>query len=176
MRGEERLAILGKVGLVGFQHAVEPREELLRAVIRVHDYGDSVVRGHGTDVKGERDGPGGAGVLVRDGLTGHELTSAVGGLDHHGGVAFGGGFHDCVRGGGTAHDDKERCVKCKMNVRINYETILSQNGHMNYRCLPGAVEGGDGISVVFRVLEERDNIVSGDNTNRHIAGSNHFGR
>jgi hypothetical protein len=31
------------------------------------------------------------------------LTSAVGGLDHDGGVALGGGFHACVRGGGTAH-------------------------------------------------------------------------
>ena len=103
MRGEEWLAVLGKVGLVGFQHAVEPREELLRAVIRVHDDGDSVVRGHGADVKGERDGPGGARVLVGDGLAGHELTSAVGGLDHDGGVALGGGFHACVRGGGTAH-------------------------------------------------------------------------
>jgi hypothetical protein len=104
MRGEEGFAILGKVGLVGFQHAVEPRKELLRAVIRVHDDGDAVVRGHGADVKGEGDGPGGARVLVRDGLTGHELASAVGGLDHDGGVALGGGFHDCVSGGGTAQN------------------------------------------------------------------------
>ena len=38
---------------------------------------------------------------------------------------------------------------------------------------PGAVEGGDGISVVLSVLEELDNIVSGDNTNGNIAGR-HF--
>ena len=41
------------------------------------------------------------------------------------------------------------------------------------RYVPGAVEGGDGISVVFSVLEELDNIVTGDNTNGNIAGR-HF--
>ena len=40
----------------------------------------------------------------------------------------------------------------------------------------GAVEGGDGVTVVLGMLEEFDNIISGDNTDGNIAGSDHFGR
>ena len=39
---------------------------------------------------------------------------------------------------------------------------------------PGAVEGGDGIPVVPRMIEELDNIVSSDNTDGNIAGRGHF--
>ena len=52
-------------------------------------------------------------------------------------------------------------------MNFNQTTLLR-------RCAPGAVEGGDGIPVLFRVLEELVNIVSGDNTNGNIAGSNHY--
>ena len=40
----------------------------------------------------------------------------------------------------------------------------------------GAVESGDGVTVVLGMLEEFDNIISGDNTDGNIAGSDHFGR
>jgi hypothetical protein len=179
VRGEEGFAILGKVRLVGFQHAIEPREELLRAVIRVHDDGDAVVRGHGAHVKGEGYGTGGASVLVRDRLTGHELTSSVGCLNHDGGVALRGGFHYCVRGGGAAPRQQGNfALRCQMETRKNLRNncLVSQffRGDAISYYAPGAVECRDGISVVFRVLEELDNVVSGDNTNGNIAWSHHF--
>ena len=39
--------------------------------------------------------------------------------------------------------------------------------------LRGAVEGGDGVAVVLGVLQKLEEVVSGDNTGRDVAGSNH---
>jgi hypothetical protein len=89
------------VGLISLDHTIEPRKELLGTVIGVEDHRNAIVVGHRADVHGKGDGTSGAGVLVFDGLSGHELSSSVGNLDHDGGVEFGGGFHDSVGGGRT---------------------------------------------------------------------------
>ena len=51
VRGEERLPVTLEILLIGLQHAVEPREELLSAVIGVQDHGTEARRlgvRHGT--------------------------------------------------------------------------------------------------------------------------------
>lgn len=75
-------------------------------MIRVHDDGDAVVRGHGAHVKGEGDGSGGARVLVLDRLAGNELCPSIGSLDHDGRVVFSRGLHDCVGSGRTAEGNE----------------------------------------------------------------------
>ena len=63
----------------------------------MHEYRDAVVRGHDADVKGEGDRSSDAGVLVLDGFSSHELTSAVRSLDHDRAVVFSRGFYYGVR-------------------------------------------------------------------------------
>lgn len=67
----------------------------------MEDNGDAVVGSNGANVHGKGDRSSGTGVLVFDGFSGHELSAAVGDLDHDGGVEFGTGFQYCVGGGGT---------------------------------------------------------------------------
>lgn len=54
--GEERLAVLLVVGLISVEHAVQPGQQLLGAVIGVKDDGDAVGRGDGADVLGTGNG------------------------------------------------------------------------------------------------------------------------
>lgn len=61
---EEGLAVLLEVRLVGIEHAIEPREQLLRAVVGVQHDGDAVDRRNGADVVGGGDGTGDRGLLV----------------------------------------------------------------------------------------------------------------
>ena len=37
----------------------------------------------------------------------------------------------------------------------------------------GAVEGGDGVAIVLGVLQKLEKVVSGDNSGRDVAGSDH---
>ena len=40
--------------------------------------------------------------------------------------------------------------------------------------LPGTVESGDSVAIVFSVLKELQHIISGDNTDGDVAGGDHF--
>lgn len=64
VRGKERLAVLFEVSLVGIEHAVEPRKQLLCAVIGVQDNGNAVGRSDGADVVGRSDSTCEAGRLL----------------------------------------------------------------------------------------------------------------
>ena len=44
--GEERGTVLLEVLLVSLKHAIEPRQELLGAVVRVEDHGHAIVLSH----------------------------------------------------------------------------------------------------------------------------------
>jgi hypothetical protein len=67
--GEEGLAVLLEVGLIGIEHAVEPWEELLGAVVGVEDDGDAVGGSDRADVVGTSDGTGDGSGLVAVGNT-----------------------------------------------------------------------------------------------------------
>lgn len=64
MAGEEGLAVLLEVILVGVHHAVEPWEQLLSTVVGVQDNWDAVAGGNGADVLGSCDGSGNRGFLA----------------------------------------------------------------------------------------------------------------
>ena len=86
-------------------------------------------------------------------------------------------LHTTIKGVVLKVVSDEMKVRNKLRDGFHPKTGHDELSKQPYRrCAPGAVEGGDGIPVLFRVLEELDNIVSGDNTNGNIAGSNHFGR
>lgn len=67
--------------LVGLEHAVEPRQQLLGAVVGVQHDRDAVELGHLTYVERHGDGPGDGrlllGLLVVDALAGEESGTAV---------------------------------------------------------------------------------------------------
>lgn len=64
VRREEGLALLLEVGLVGIEHTIEPRKELLGAVVGVKDDGDAVCGSKRADVVGSSDGAGNGSGLV----------------------------------------------------------------------------------------------------------------
>ena len=126
--GEEGLAVLGVELLVGLEHAVEPGEELLGAVVRVEDDGDAVVLGNGTDVHGKGDGTGDGGVGLLDGLADHEGTSSVGDLDHDGTVVLLGGLEAGVDGRGRGAVDGG-CGWWAGTVRRNLARVRARVEH-----------------------------------------------
>lgn len=72
VRREEGLAVLLEVGLVGVEHAVQPWQKLLGAVVGVEDDGNAVNGCNSADIVGGSDGTsdGSLLVLVVDTLTG----------------------------------------------------------------------------------------------------------
>ena len=104
VRGEEGDTVLLEVGLVGVEHSIEPGQELLGAVVRVHDDGDSVSRGDGSDESGGGDGTGDRGLLlvgvVLDSLSGPEGGSSLRDLEDDGRVDISGGLQGGVGGRG----------------------------------------------------------------------------
>lgn len=69
VRREEGLAGGLEVSLVGIEHAIEPRKELLGAVVGVKDDGDTVGGSQGADVVSTSDGTGDGSGLVTVGNT-----------------------------------------------------------------------------------------------------------
>ena len=86
VRGEERLAVLLVPLLVGVEHAVQPWEQLLGAVVGVQHDGDAVRWSDGADVVGGCDGSGDGGflVLVVDAFAGEVGGAALGELQDDG--------------------------------------------------------------------------------------------
>jgi len=85
MRGEEGLLVLLVVRLIGFEHTVEPLQELLGAVVRVEDDRHSIRGSDGTDIVRGGDGTGNGRllVLVIETLAAEEGTTALGDLDDY---------------------------------------------------------------------------------------------
>lgn len=77
VRGEKGLAVGLEVGLIGIEHAVEPGEELLGAVVGVKDDGDAVGGSEGADEVGGSDRAGNGGGLVTVAHTLHLVSFDV---------------------------------------------------------------------------------------------------
>lgn len=103
MRGEERLAVLFEVGLVGVEHAVEPRKKLVGAVVGVYDDRDAIGRSNSTNVVGSSDGASDGGELglgwVLDALASPEGSTALGDLEDDRGLGFACTFKGSDSGG-----------------------------------------------------------------------------
>ena len=79
VRREERLALLLEVSLIGIEHTIEPREELLGAVVGVEDDRDAVCGSKRANVVGSSDGAGNGSALVTVGNTLSSCQSDVNG-------------------------------------------------------------------------------------------------
>ena len=64
MGREKRLALLLEVGLISIEKTIQPRQELLGAVIGVQDDWDTVCWGNGADVVGTSNATGDGGLLL----------------------------------------------------------------------------------------------------------------
>ena len=89
VRGEQRLAVLGEVVLVGVQQPVEPGQPVAHAVVRVEDDRHAVELRELAHLERARHAPGDGGlvghaVLARDELAGQELAAAARELHDHG--------------------------------------------------------------------------------------------
>jgi hypothetical protein len=94
--GEKGLAVELEVALVLIEHAIEPGQELLGAVVSVKDDGDAVGGGNAADVVGSGDsaGNGGGLALVADTLVGVSLRAL--GVTAGVGVGAGAGCYGCT--------------------------------------------------------------------------------
>jgi len=67
MRGEERLAVLLKIALRGFEKAIDPREQLHSGMIGVENHGNAILLGQRANVESarncSRDGGGVVGIV-----------------------------------------------------------------------------------------------------------------
>lgn len=105
--GEEGLAVHLEVLLVGVEHAIEPRKQLLGAVVGVQDNGDAVGGGNRADVVGGSDGTGNGGGLVGvgDALAGEEGSTTLRGLQDNGRLGIAGSLESGNNGRARRHVD-----------------------------------------------------------------------
>jgi hypothetical protein len=99
---EEGLVVQLEVSLIGIEHTVQPREELLGAVVGVEDNGDVIGGGHATDVVGSGNGTSDGSLLaiVGDTLTGEESSTALGDLQDNGALLVTGSLEGSDNSGG----------------------------------------------------------------------------
>jgi hypothetical protein len=110
--GEEGLAVGLEVGLVGVEHAIEPGEELLGAVVGVEDDRDAVCGSKRANVVGSSDGAGNGSALVTvaNTLSGEEGSTTLRELKDDGGLSIAGsleGSDDSGRRGDVNGGDSE---------------------------------------------------------------------
>ena len=101
MGGEEGLVVQLEVSLIGIEETVQPREELLGAVVGVKDDGDTVGGGNATDVVGSGDttSDGGSLVTVGNTLTSEESSTTLGELQNDGALLVTSGLEGGDNGG-----------------------------------------------------------------------------
>jgi len=104
VRREEGLVVQLEVSLIGIEHTVQPREELLGAVVGVKDDGDTVGGSHATDVVGSGNGTSNGGLLalIAHTLTSEESSTTLGDLQNNGALLVTGsleGSDNSGRGG-----------------------------------------------------------------------------
>ena len=102
MRGEEGLAVLTEVVLVGVEQTVEPWQKRLGAVVGVQDDGDAVCGSNGSDVLCccDATGNGGSLVLVVNALTGEVGGTTLRDLQDDWSLRVAGSLERCNDGGG----------------------------------------------------------------------------
>jgi len=110
VRAVERLAGLGELLFAGGEQAVDPREQLLRAVVGIEDDGHAVGLGRGVHVMRAGDAAEDGTVLVflRDVFADEELGPAIRELDHGRRVDLAGGGERGVDGAGADAIDRRQ--------------------------------------------------------------------
>lgn len=129
MRRVEGLAVELEVGLISIEETVQPREELLGAVVGVEDDGDTVGGGDAADVVGSGDTTSDRGVLaiVGDTLTGEVSGTTVGDLEDDGGLGVTGSLEgrDDDRGRSDVHSRNSKVVR--LSVLEEIEDVITSD-------------------------------------------------
>jgi len=81
---EQWFTVLGKEFFICLEHAIEPWQQILGAVIGMQDDRDAVVLGHGPHVHGQCDGSNGTGIGKFESFAGHEGSAPVRNLNDDG--------------------------------------------------------------------------------------------
>lgn len=105
MAGEEGLAVELEVALILIQQTIEPREELLSAVIGVEDDRDAVDGSNAADVVSGSDTTGNGGLLavIADTLSSKVGSTTLGELQNDRAVLITGGFEGRNHSGRGGH-------------------------------------------------------------------------
>mmetsp|Transcript_87171 Transcript_87171/g.188762 ORF Transcript_87171/g.188762 Transcript_87171/m.188762 type:complete len:381 (+) Transcript_87171:439-1581(+) len=141
VRGEERLAVRLEEGLVSLKHAIEPRQQLLRAVVRVHQHRDAVGRRHGTHVvrtgHGTKDRGLQHALLVRQALAREEGRAALGELHHDGAAQLLACLkHGVHRAGARAVEGRDRVVVILRVLQQAPRGIAGEDARLDTRHVP----------------------------------------
>lgn len=136
VRREERLLVLLEVLLVGSEHAIEPREQLLGTVVRVQNDGDTVRRSNRADVLGSSDSTSDRSLLlvVGQALAGEVRRTTLRELQDNGRFRVAGSLKSRVR-------DR----RCLVSLHSTYRHIERRDGKV---MLTSVVE--DFVNVVAR--------------------------
>jgi hypothetical protein len=149
VRREERLALLLEVSLIGIEHTIEPREELLGAVVGVEDDRDAVCGSKRANVVGSSDGAGNGSALVTVANTLSSCQSDVNGEKICWGTHLSGEVGSTTLG------------ELKDDGGLSIAGSLEGSDDSGRR---GDVNGGDSELVLASVLEETEDIVTDDDT------------
>lgn len=138
--GEERSAVLLEESLVGIEHAVQPWEELLGAVVGVEDDGNAVRWSDGADVVSGGDGSsdGCLLVLVLNTLAGEVGGTALAHLEDHWCLGIASGLEGCNDGGGGGDVDGGNGIVVVLGVLEERLDVVWRQS-----VLAGALVGGD---------------------------------
>jgi hypothetical protein len=144
-----------EVALVLVEHAIEPGQELLGAVVGVKDDGDAVDGSNTADVVGSGNGAGNGGSLaiVAHTLTGEESGTTLRNLQDDGAVLVASSLEGSDDGGGGGN------VLYQVSLRVH--TFTRESGESRDG---GTYDGGESELLLLSVLEETENVVTDDDT------------
>jgi hypothetical protein len=127
VRGEEGLAMLLEVCLIGIEHAIEPRQKLLGAVIGVENDGNAIEGSEGADVVGSSNGTADAGSLavVGDALAGKVSGTALTGLENDGALLVAGSLKSADNGGRRGDVDGGNGIVVILGVLEKLQDIVT---------------------------------------------------
>jgi hypothetical protein len=126
---EQGLAVGLKVGLIGIEHAIEPRQKLLGAVVGVQDDGDTVGGSDRADVVGSRNGTSNRSSLVSVAhtLAGEVSGTTLGHLDDDGGLGITSSLQRSNDGGGRSDVDGRHSELVLASVLKQTQDIVADN-------------------------------------------------
>ena len=129
VRRVEGLAVELEVGLISVEETVQPREELLGAVVGVEDDGDTVDGGDAADVVGGGDTTSDGGVLaiVGDTLTGEVSGTTVRDLEDDGALGVTGSLEGRNDDGGGSNVHSRNGKVLLLSVLEETEDVITSD-------------------------------------------------
>jgi hypothetical protein len=121
--------VLLEVGFIRVEHTIEPRKELLGAVVGVEDDGNAVDGSNAADVVGSGDGTSDGGLLaiVADALSGKVGSTTLRDLENDGAVLVASGLKARDDGGGRGDINGGNSKVLLLSVLEETEDVITDN-------------------------------------------------